>query len=152
MNFSASNKSFWSWEVLSSWRGALLEMREGEKKRVWVPASRPSELEWGKFSERGCLGRKAVSAFSEALRRLLDLYLQYLAYGFVMFCRSWHQNPARLYPWVFELELVKVEDQVPWWVYVLLVSPFIAGELYIQITGETPGDLLNEWLRSQRSA
>ena len=44
-------------QVMSSWRGALLEMREGEKTRIWVPASRPSELEWGKLSERGLLGQ-----------------------------------------------------------------------------------------------
>ena len=43
-------------QVMSSWRGALLEMREGEKTRIWVPASRPSELEFGKLSERGLLG------------------------------------------------------------------------------------------------
>lgn len=44
-------------QVMSSWRGALLEMREGEKTRIWVPASRPSELEFGKLSERGLLGQ-----------------------------------------------------------------------------------------------
>lgn len=91
-------------EVLSSWRSALLEMREGEKKRVWVPASRPTELEWGIWSERG------------------------------------------QYPWVFELELVKVDDTVPWWVFAILASPILAGELYIQLTGKLPGDALNDYL------
>eukprot|EP00913_Durusdinium_trenchii_P003545 g3279.t1 len=79
-------------------------MREGEKKRVWVPASRPTELEWGIWSERG------------------------------------------QYPWVFELELVKVEDTVPWWVFAILASPILAGELYIQLTGKLPGDALNDYL------
>lgn len=91
-------------EVLSSWRGALLEMREGEKTRIWVPASRPSELEWGKLSERG------------------------------------------QYPWVFEIELVKVEDSIPWYVFAVLLSPILIGELYIKITGKTPGEALNEYL------
>jgi len=91
-------------EVLQSWRAALLEMREGEKTRVWVPASRPTEIEWGVLSERG------------------------------------------QYPWVFEIELVKVEDPVPWWVFAIFLSPIIAGELFIQITGKTPGDALNEYL------
>lgn len=104
-------------QILSSWRGALLEMREGEKTRVWVPASRPSELEWGKLSQRGCLGHSKTDS-----------------------------TVGRQYPWVFELELVKVEDAIPWWVYAVLLSPIILGELYIRITGRTPGDALNDYL------
>eukprot|EP00438_Fugacium_kawagutii_P032947 Skav236609 [mRNA] locus=scaffold3553:42587:43684:- [translate_table: standard] len=92
-------------EALSQiWRGALLEMREGEKTRIWVPASRPSELEWGKLSERG------------------------------------------QYPWVFEIELVKVEDSIPWQVFAVLLSPILIGEIYIKLTGKTPGEALNEYL------
>eukprot|EP00439_Symbiodinium_sp_Y106_P055385 s1008_g7.t1 len=91
-------------EVLSAWRAALLEMREGEKTRVWVPASRPTELDWGVYSERG------------------------------------------QYPWVFDIELIKVEEDPPYFLIALLVLPIIAGELYIRITGKTPGDALNEYL------
>mmetsp|Transcript_37777 Transcript_37777/g.70480 ORF Transcript_37777/g.70480 Transcript_37777/m.70480 type:complete len:242 (+) Transcript_37777:61-786(+) len=91
-------------EVLSSWRAALLEMREGEKLRVWVPASRPTEIEWGVLSERG------------------------------------------QYPWVFELELLKVEEAPPYFLIAALALPIIAGELYIRITGKTPGDALNEFM------
>ncbi|CAE7197261.1 FPR1 [Symbiodinium natans] len=89
-------------EVLAAWRAALLEMREGEKMRVWVPASRPTQLDWGVYSERG------------------------------------------QYPWVFDIELVKVEEDPPYWLLGLLVTPIIAGELYIRITGRTPGEALNE--------
>ena len=56
------------------------------------------------------------------------------------------QALIRQYPWVFELELVKVEDTVPWWVFAILASPILAGELYIQLTGKLPGDALNDYL------
>ena len=54
--------------------------------------------------------------------------------------------PRRQYPWVFDIELIKVEEDPPYFLIALLVLPIIAGELYIRITGKTPGDALNEYL------
>ena len=52
----------------------------------------------------------------------------------------------RQYPWVFEIELVRVEDSIPWYVFAILLSPILIGELYIKITGKTPGEAVNEYL------
>ena len=74
---------------------------------------------------------------------MLELFVQY--FGGPQKSAKWHAFP-RQYPWVFEIELVKVEDSIPWYVFAVLLSPILIGELYIKITGKTPGEALNEYL------
>jgi hypothetical protein len=74
---------------------------------------------------------------------MLELFVQY--FGGAQKSAKWHAFP-RQYPWVFEIELVKVEDSIPWYVFAVLLSPILIGELYIKITGKTPGEALNEYL------